>query len=152
MGNSLKFQAKTEKPGDFWIYPAFTLQPGESLSGVESMTFEVRAVQNDPEAGYKLSTVQFQPGNRQVRFPAPPKDGSWEKVELNLAKAKIDFAAVKTIQIGFNPKSPGIEYEVRNIQFSGALPKTETRPRLLWGANLSMRSPDRSSWWRKMSV
>lgn len=124
--NAVAFQAKQEKPGDFWVYPTFALRPGKSLAGVERMSFEIRARQKDPEAGYKLSAIQFQPGGRLLRFAAPPADGSWQKVELDLTGANINPAKVKAIQVGFNPKSPELSYELKDIRLYGKSGEKET--------------------------
>lgn len=123
--NSVRFDVSFPETGDHWAYPSFQFRKGKELfQDADTLAFDVRATQSNPEAGYKLSIVQL-PG-RMIPFPPPPADGKWQSVRIDLRKLKLDYSKIPYLQIGFNPKSPEFSYELKNIRLYGKSSMKET--------------------------
>ena len=123
--NSIRFDVVFPESGDHWVYPSFRFRKNrECFRDAETLTFDVKAKQSNQSAGYKLSIVQF-PGG-MIPFPAPPADGKWQSVRIDLRKRKLDYSKISLLQIGFNPRSPEFSYELRNIRLFGRSGRKET--------------------------
>lgn len=116
--NSVRFDVTFPESGDRWVYPLFRFRKSkEFFQDADTLSFDIKAKQSNPEAGYKLCCVQF-PGGR-IPFPPPPADGEWQSVRIDLRKWKTAYSKISLLQIGFNPRSPEFSYELRNIRLYG---------------------------------
>ena len=105
------------KPGTgFWAYPVLNLK-GESLADVETIRFEFKAAQENPDAGYLCAYVMI--GGEKPWFSLPAPKREYQAVTIDVAKTVKDPGAVKKIRIGMNPKDAKLTFFIRNLEFLG---------------------------------
>ncbi len=118
--NSVRFDVKfPDEAKDRWVYPNFSFIGGlgEKFEDADTLVFDIRAAQSNPEAGYKHAFIQM--AGKKIAFPKPPASGDWQHVEVDLKKQELDYTKIKYIQIGLNPNSPEFFYELKNIRLYG---------------------------------
>ena len=105
---------------DRWLYPGIALTPEDRTA--DTLSFEIRAVQNPAGRGYKNTLVIFVDAKgRQLgslNFPAPTE--KYARVTLPLeGRLKFPLSEVAMIRIGLNNRD-GQEAVMflRNITFS----------------------------------
>lgn len=119
--NAIRFLASwPDSKQDRWLYPGIALTPEDRIA--DTLSFEIRAVQNPAGRGYKNTLVIFVDAKgRQLgslNFPAPTEKYAHVTLPLE-GRLKFPLSEVAMIRIGLNNRD-GQEAVMflRNITFS----------------------------------
>lgn len=99
---------------DRWAYPIIDLPDGIPADA-GYLSFEIKAIQQQSDAGYKCALVMFGP---QAGSAAWQPSSQWQPIVIDLKKSRIKCQQVMSIQIGANPQSSGMTLYLRNVAFS----------------------------------
>ncbi len=112
--DAVKFEVKfrKNKKNDYWIYPRLKII--DVPANAKALSFEARTRQLEANAGYRCSYVFFTPKGKGAW-----KTGSeWHKTTVEFSSAKVKAAGeLGALQIGLNPKSLGVTYWLKNLNF-----------------------------------
>ncbi|HBE03053.1 MAG TPA: hypothetical protein DC049_11360 [Spirochaetia bacterium] len=104
---------------DRWMYPV--LQLSESDRAAKYLFFEIKAVQDPPNRGFKNEQAMFYDAQNKRIGTIPysvPQSDKFSKIILDLNKYGFDLSKAKDVRIGLNNKDA---YEVtvwiRNLKF-----------------------------------
>lgn len=112
---------------DRWLYPSIALTPEDREA--DTLSFEIRAVQNPEGRGFKNCLVMFIDSKGKqlggLGFPAPGKE--YSKVALKLdGRLKFSLSDVARIRIGVNNRdAEELVMFLRNIRFSKSAEATK---------------------------
>ncbi len=97
---------------DFWAYPKINI--GGIPGNAKSLSFETRAIQPDPQSGYRCGYVMFPQLKKMIRYQP---SANWQTVVIDLPAHKIAGQEVSMVQIGVNPLSPNVTFWIKNLKF-----------------------------------
>lgn len=104
---------------DRWLYPSIALTPEDREA--DTLAFEIRAVQNPAERGFRNCLVIFLDAKGKqlggLEFPAPAEEYSTVTLKLD-GRLKFPFSDVAGIRIGLNNRdAQEVAMFLRNIRF-----------------------------------
>lgn len=115
---AIRFHTVWEKETDHWVYPEYILKPGESLTGLTAIIFEIRAKQKSGGKRFQHTGIQLSDkknGYRMIPFPPPSEE--WEQRVVQIP-ADWNLSGFDRIRIGTGPVDNELEYRLRSIRLS----------------------------------
>ena len=122
--NAVRFQVEFKPGTDYWAYPELKLPSGGIPADAKYLVFEAKMTQQDPGAGYSRVYVMF--GYKGGNISWTPST-EWQQVVIDLDARKVDLSQMKALRIGAHPKSPGLTFSIRNVEFHFAPPSPNLR-------------------------
>ncbi len=114
--NAIRFQTVWKNQKGYWVYPEYTVNAGENLSGVLGISFEIKAKQGKGSKNYHHVLVQLsEPANRYKGFRFRPPQEEWESRIVYFSQ-ETDFSKIKRIRIGMGPVDDSLDYSIRNVK------------------------------------
>lgn len=114
---AMRWNAEWDDPGaDRWIYPVYSLAPGETLVGAVAIRFEAKSRQDKVENDFSDSVCMLlgRDGRESwIRYPAPV--GNWESRIVPLDEGEIP-AGTAAFRIGANPAGSSLSLWIRNME------------------------------------
>ncbi len=109
---TVRFEVKFTPGTDYWAYPVFRFQEGETFTDVEMIRFEIKA---ETAEGFRFAHLMFDGKAPFVNLAFPTSE--YQVVTVNLKDEKADPATVRDIRIGMNPNAPDLTFHIRNLEF-----------------------------------